>query len=46
MTAHLEVTEPGRPPRLLALEPGPLEVGRECDGLVVEDAAADPLRPV
>ncbi len=37
MTAHIELREPGQEPRRLAIQPGALEVGRECDGLVVAD---------
>ncbi len=37
MSAVIEIREPGRPARRLALEPGSLEVGRECSGLVVAD---------
>jgi ABC-type multidrug transport system fused ATPase/permease subunit len=33
----LEVREPGRPARRVTLRAGALEVGRECDGLVVAD---------
>ncbi|MCA1692486.1 MAG: ATP-binding cassette domain-containing protein, partial [Actinobacteria bacterium] len=39
MTAQVEIREPGLERRRLALESGPLEVGRECDGLVVVDPA-------
>ena len=37
MSAVIEVRELGKPARRLALEPGSLEVGRECSGLVVGD---------
>lgn len=32
----LQVTEPGRSPRVVTLS-GPVEVGRDCDGLVLDD---------
>ena len=37
MTAQVEVSEPGQAPRRLALEAGAVEVGRECDGLILAD---------
>lgn len=36
----IEVREPDAPPRRLSLDPGPVEVGRECSGLTVSDPGA------
>lgn len=37
MSAQVEIHEPGRAARRLALEHGSVEVGRECDGLILAD---------
>jgi ABC-type multidrug transport system fused ATPase/permease subunit/pSer/pThr/pTyr-binding forkhead associated (FHA) protein len=38
MNATIEIREPGKAPRRLVLQPGPLEVGRECSGIVLSDS--------
>lgn len=36
---RLQLNEPGKPPRVLAIE-HEVEIGRDCDGIVIEDGIA------
>jgi ABC-type multidrug transport system fused ATPase/permease subunit len=37
---RIEIREPGKPPAVELIADAPLEVGRECDGLVIDDPRA------